>query len=216
MAKEASVRFFSVVGLASALAFAAAAAGGTPVPDAHDRAAAHALAAKVVELQGLTTASKGADDRITKSLKGCKALGKTPAQSFAVVFAMLPVLLIDIVNELRPQILDLRATIDRLHPHASLFRRWLAAERVGIVEILAFDNHGKKIDYCAAAKVLLAKKPSDAQVKAVLGIPLSRLQRLSTSGSSKAQKTVSALNPAMRRFLIAAGVRRSIAVQLTK
>jgi hypothetical protein len=195
---------------------AAAAAGATPTPDAHDRALAHRLAAKVVELQKVTSASKGSDDKITNSLKGCKGLAKTPGESFAVVFAMLPVLLIDAVNQLRPLLLDVRGTVAAMHPHASLFRRWLAGERADIDQILAFDNHGKKIDYCAAAKVMLAKNPTDAQVQAVLGVPLSRIKALFSATSSNGSATVTKLNPQMRTFLIAAGVRRSVAIELTK
>jgi hypothetical protein len=214
--KGARVRRFLIVVVAVGLVGVSAAAAASPAPDAHDRAVAQQLAAKVVELQKLVTASKGSDDRITKALRGCKGLGKTPGESFGVVFAMLPVLLIDVVNELRPQLLDLRATIGPMHPHALLFRRWLAAERANIDQILAFDNHGKKIDYCAAAKVMLAKNPSDAQVEAVLGVPPSRIKALFAGASSQASATVSKLNSKMRTFLIAAGVPRKVAVQLTK
>lgn len=209
------MRRFLLVAVAVGLV-AASAAAATPTPDAHDRALARQLAAKAVELQKLATVSQGGDDRITKALRGCKGLGTSPAESFGVVFAMLPVLLIEVVNEVRPQLLDVRATIGAMHPHATLFRRWLAAELASVDQILAFDNHGKKIDYCAAAKVMLAKNPSDAQVQAVLGIPRSRIKALFSGGSSQASATVSKLNPAMRTFLIAAGVRRSVAVQLTK
>jgi len=210
------VRRFLVVVVAVGLVAVSAAAAATPTPDAHDRALARQLAAKAVELQKLATVSQGGDDRITKALRGCKGLGTSPAEGFGVVFAMLPVLLVEVVNEVRPQLLDVRATIGAMHPHAKLFRRWLAAELAGVDQILTFDNHGKKIDYCAAAKVMLAKNPSDAQVQAVLGIPLSRIKALFSGGSSQATATVSKLNPAMRTFLIAAGVRRSVAVQLTK
>ncbi len=208
------LRFLMVVLLVVLVAVSTAAAA-TPAPDAHDRAVARQLAAKVVELQKLTTASKGGDDRITKALQGCKALGKTPADSFDVVFAMLPVLLIEVVNEIRPQLLDLRTAIAAMHPHAPLFRRWLTGERMNLDQILTFDNHGKKIDYCAAAKVMLAKNASNAQVQAVLGVSLSRIKELFSGRSSQASTTVSKLNPRMRAFLIAAGVRRSVAVQLT-
>jgi hypothetical protein len=209
-------RFLMMVLVLVMLSATAPAGAATPVPDSHDRAVARKLAAKVVELQKLGAASQGGDDRITKALKGCKGLAKTPADSFGVVFAMLPVLLIDVVNQMRPLLLDVRATIGSLHPHASLFRRWLAGEAASIDQILAFDNHGKKIDYCAAAKVMLAKNPTDAQVRAVLGVPLSRIKELFSGTSSQASATVEKLNPKMRSFLIAAGVRRSIAVELTK
>jgi len=208
-------RFLLVVVVVGLMSVSVAAAA-TPAPDAHDRAVAQQLAAKVVELEKLTTASKGGDDRITKALKGCKALGKTPAQSFGVVFAMLPVLLIDVVNEIRPLLLDVRVTIGSMHPHALLFRRWLDGEKASLDQILSFDNHGKKIDYCAAVKVMLAKNATDAQVQAVIGVPLSRIKALFSAKSSQASATVTKLNPKMRSFLIAAGVRRSVAVQLTK
>lgn len=209
--RRRAVTIVMVLGLVAVSAAAAA----TPKPDAHDRAVARQLAAKVEQLQKLSSASKAADDRITKSLEGCKGLGKTPAESFGVVFAMLPVMLIDMVNELRPLMLDLRATLGTMRPHATLFRRWLDGQRTGIDQIIALDNGGKKIDYCAAAKVLLAKNATDAQVEAVLGVRPSAIKALFTSGLAQSS-TVTKLNPRMRAFLIAAGVRRSIAVQLTK
>jgi len=198
------------------LTAASVAAAATPTPDAHDRALAQQLAAKVVAIQKVASASEGSDDKITNALKDCKGLAKTPADGFAVVFAMLPVLLIDLVNQMRPLLLDVRSTIGAMHPHAALFQRWLAGERAEIDQILAFDNHGKKIDYCAAAKVMLAKKATDAQVQAVLGMPLSRIKALFSTTASPTGATLTKLNPQMRMFLIAAGVRRSVAVQLTK
>ena len=199
-----------------ALVAASVAAATTPKPDAHDRALAQQLAAKVESLKKLTATSNSGDDRITNELKGCKTLGKTPADSFAVFFAMLPVLLIDLVNEIRPILIDIRDTIAGMHPHNAVFRRWLAAERAGVDQTLTFDNHGKKIDYCAAAKVMLAKNPSDAQIRAVLGIDPAKIKSLFSGATTQASETVKKLNPQMRAFLIAAGVRRSVAVQLTK
>ena len=204
-----------IVGVLVGIMGASVAAAATPTPDAHDRALAQQLAAKVVVFQKLATVSKGSDDKITGALKECKSLVKTPGERFAVVFAMLPVLLIDVVNQLRPLLLDVRATIGAMQPHAVLFRRWLTGQRAEVDQILAFDNHGRKIDYCAAAKVLLAKNVTDAQVQAVLGVPLSRIKAL-FSASPPASSTATKLNLQMRRFLIAAGVRRSVAVQLTK
>jgi hypothetical protein len=208
-------RALIVVALLALLA-ASFAAASTPKPDAHDRALAQQLAAKVASLRKLTSTTNSGDDRITKELKGCKALGKTPADSFAVFFAMLPVLLIDLVNEIRPILLDIRNTLAGMHPHDAVFRRWLAAEGAGVGQILSFDNHGKKIDYCAAARVMLAKNPSDAQIRAVLGVDPAKIKSLFSGGSTQASETVKKLNPQMRVFFIAAGVRRSVAIQLTK
>ena len=201
-----------------ALATAAVASAAAPSPDAHDRALAKQLAAQVAALSKLSSVTDKSDDRLNTELKGCKGLGKTPGQSFAVVFAMLPVLLVEGVNQIRPQLLQVRDTIAPMRPHSDLFRRWLAAEQVGLDEILAFDNHGKKIDYCAAAKVMLAKSPKDSDVRAVLGVSLTQIKSLfsSTSTASKASATVKKLNPQMRAFLLAAGVPRSVAVKLTK
>lgn len=203
---------------AVAVAAAAAAFAAAPAPDAHDRALAQRLAAEVTSLAKLGAVTGNGDDRITKELKGCKGLAKDPRDGFAVVFAMLPVLLIDGVNQLRPQLLQTRDTIAPMRPHSALFRRWLAAELAGLQQILALDNHGKKIDYCAAAKVMLVKNATDSDVRAVLGVSLVQLKQFfsSSSPSSKASATVSKLNPKMRAFLLAAGVRRSVALRLTK
>jgi hypothetical protein len=192
------------------------ATAATPKPDAHDRAAAQRLAAEVAALQKLATAASGSDDTITKALAGCKGIGKTPGESFAVVFAMLPVLLIDVVNEIRPLLLRARASIASLDPHSPLFKQWLSAQQVNLDLILSLDNHGKKIDYCAAAKTMLAKNPSDAQVTAVLGVSLARIKALFSKRSARAGQTVKELNPEMRVFLIAAGVPRSVASKLTR
>ena len=43
------------------------------------------------------------------SLAGSGIESIAPGDSFAVVFAMLPVLLIDVVNQLRPLLLEVRA-----------------------------------------------------------------------------------------------------------
>jgi hypothetical protein len=174
------------------------------------------LAAEVVAIRELTTAADKGDDRISKELQGCKALGKTPGESFAVIFAMLPVLLIDLVNEIRPQLVRARSSVTALDPHAPLFRRWLGGLRTNLDLILSLDNHGKRIDYCAAATTLLAKSSSDAQVRAVLGVSPARIRALFSKQSAQAGTTVKKLNPQMRAFLIAAGVPRGVAVQLTK
>ena len=215
-AGAAGRRLLSVVVVLAALAVVSAAPAAAPTPDAHDRALAQRLAAEVSSLTKLGATSNGVDNRITKDLKGCTGLGKTPGDSFAVVFAMLPVVLIDAVNQFRPEFLQVRATIAPMRPHATLFRRWLAGELAGLDQILAFDNHGKKIDFCAAAKVMLAKSPKDADVRAVLGLSLARIQSLFSGPSAAASAAVTKLNPPMRAFLLAAGVRRSVAVQLTK
>jgi hypothetical protein len=213
---RALVKLLVLVIVVFCLGGTAGAAAAPSKPDAHDRAIAQRLAAEVIALRKLATAADGGDERITKALEGCTGLGKTPGESFAVVFAMLPVLLIDVVNEIRPLLLRARTSIDALDPHAALFKRWLAALRVNLDLMLALDNPGKKIDYCAAAKTLLAKNATDAQITAVLGVSQARIKALFSKQAAQAGSTVKKLNPQMRVFLIAAGVPRGIAVQLTK
>jgi hypothetical protein len=201
-----------------ALAAAAAASAAAPAPDAHDRALAKQLGTQVAALSKLYAVTDHSDARLNAELKGCKGLGKTPGQSFAVVFSMLPVLLVEGVNQLRPQLLQLRKTIAPMRPDWGIFRRWLAAQQEGLDAMLALDNHGKKIDYCAAAKVMLAKNAKDADVRAVLGVSLAQIGSLfsTTSPAAKAGAVVKKLNPQVRAFLLAAGVPRGVAVKLTK
>jgi hypothetical protein len=63
---------------------------------------------------------------------------------------------------------------------------------------------------------MLAKNASDADVQRVLGVSSTQIKKLFSGSSSQASATVEKLNPQMRAFLIAGGVRRSVAVQLTK
>ena len=57
-----------------------------------------------------------------------------------------------------------------MHPHSALFRKWTAAEGQDLALILKFDNHGKKIDLCHAATVMLDKKTTAADIRRVIGI----------------------------------------------
>ena len=192
----------------------AVAVATTPRPDAHDRVLVSQLGAKAATLQAVASTTSG-DNQLQKTLESCAFLKKNPKQEFAAVFALLPVLLIDVVNQYKPQLTDLRDTLGKMRPHALLFRQWLTAEGQSLSLILRFDNHGKKIDICRAATVLLDKKSTSRDVRNVLGIDPALIATLFQSGSTKASATLKRLNPQMRSFFIAAGLAPKTATALT-
>jgi hypothetical protein len=195
------------------LVLAGAASAATPRPDAHDRALAAQLAAKVAALRAIS--QKTSEDPLeSAALKRCPAMKKDPAQAFAAVFALVPVLLIDTVNQYRPQLSSLRDSLARMDPDAPVFARYLALVRESLGIILRFDNHGKKIDYCQALTVLLDKKATPAQVEAVLGVDPSRLSSLSGGRARAVSKSLEKLEPAMRAFFVAAGLPPKTAATL--
>ena len=208
------MRFISSVVLVLVLALGAASAGqaAAPKPDAHDRALVKRLGATVAAFQ--TIASKTRDDNgLQKTLNNCPAIKQDPSQAFAAIFAILPALLVDVVNQFRPLVVGVQGTLSGMHPHSGLFRSWLAAEQQVFSLILRFDNHGKKIDYCEVVAVMLDKKATAKDVRGVLGIDPATV---STLFNSKASANVQRLNPPMRTFLIAAGMSRKQAAALTK
>jgi hypothetical protein len=186
-------------------------AAKAPTPDAHDRAVAARLAAQLVTFQKLTASAKDSTD-LQKSLQKCPAVGKSPSKVFAAAFSLFPALLIEIVNEYGPQLRDLRTTLGSLHPDAPLFKQWLKAEQDDLSLILQFDNHGKKIDLCRAATVMLDKKSTADDVQKVLGINPAIIAQVFTSPVSS---TLSKIGPKMRAFLISAGVSARNAKTLT-
>ena len=101
-------------------------------------------------------------------------------------------------------------------PDSTLFRSWVGAEQKNLELILAFDNHGAKIDLCRAATVMLDKSSTADDVQKVLGIDPSLIARLFSSGSSAAGASLTRLNPRMRTFFVAAGLSRKDAAILTK
>ncbi len=180
-------------------------------PDSHDRALAAVLDARVRTFQKIAAQTKS-DSGVQKSLDKCAFIKKNPKQAFAALFALIPVLLIGVVNEDGPQLTALRNTLAGMHPDSPLFSQWLTAEASDLSLILQFDNHGKKVDTCAAASVLLAKNTTAADVKRVLGIEPTLIAKLFTSpGAASLEK----LNPKVRPFLIAAGVPRKDVSTLT-
>lgn len=205
----------ALVVAAAALAAAATAGAATPRPDAHDRALVSQLGGKVATFQAVATQTNGGNELKT-ALAKCPLLKKDPAQAFAAVFALLPALLIDVVNQYRPQLTDVRDTLARMHPNSPLFRQWLAAEVQVLGLTLEFDNHGKKIDLCRAATVMLDKKSSAQDVKNALGVAPAVIAKLFQGGSSAASATLKRLNPQMRAFFVAAGLSPKVAAALTK
>lgn len=196
--------------LAVALAVSAAStARAAASPDAHDRALAATLIAKAKTFQKLGGAtSQGA----SSSLEHCPAFKKDPQKALSAFFLLIPVFLAEVVHDYGPQISDLRDSLDGMHPDSPLFRSWLTAESGSLSLLLQFDNHGKKVDLCEAANVLLAKTPSDADVYRVTGLHLATIGRLF---SSKASASLQKLNPQMQKFFVAAGLSAADAKTLT-
>jgi hypothetical protein len=200
-----TVRLLVVVLAAGVLV---APAGAVRAPDAHDRALMSRLEAKVQEYEALGPSSNVTDSTVAQ----CAFVKKDPAKGFAAAFAVLPVDVIELVTRFRGPFRDIQRTLLSVDPHDGLFRRWVAAERAEVALLLSFDNGGKTIDVCHAARLLMEKHPPPAEVREVLGINPSLVpllfRRTSTSPLSK-------LNPAMRAFFIAGGVSKKHAEALT-
>jgi hypothetical protein len=192
----------------TALALAAAAAAVTARPDAHDRALAAALNAKVTTFRNIAAGTQNGGN----SLQKCAQFKNDPQQALGAVFVLIPVFLTEIVNDYGNEIRDLRETVVGMHPHSPLFRRWLSAQGQAFSLLLQFDNHGKKVDLCRAAAVLLNKSSTDADIYRVTGIHTALIGRLF---GSTASQTVNTLNPKMRTFFVAAGLKPADAKILT-
>ena len=201
--------------LAVAAALAALTAGAAfaaaPRPDAHDRALARALDARVKTFREVAAKTDNSD--LKQSLNNCPVIKKDPRQAFAALFALLPALLVELVNDYGTEMRGLQDTLVGMHPHSTLFRKWAAAEASNFGLILQFDNHGQKIDLCEAATVMLDKKSTAADVHRVLGIDPSLIAKLFTSGSPSSAATK--LDPQMEKFFVAAGLSAKDAKTLT-
>jgi hypothetical protein len=171
-----------------ALAVAVPALAATSKPDAHDRALALQLNQKVSTFRAIAGHIGGADTSLNK----CAYLKRHPKQAFAAAFALVPALLADVVNAYKPEIVSLQGTIAGMHPDSPLFAQWLTAVGGDFKLILSFDNHGKKIDLCRAAVVMLDKI-------------------FTNPSASKLSK----LNPKMEPFFVQAGLSAKDAKTLT-
>ena len=181
-----------------------------PKPDAHDKALSVALDAKVQTFRAI--AKKLNASSKAESLNDCPLFKKDSGQAFAALFALVPALFVQLVNDFRPQLHELRDTVDGMHPDSPLFREWTTAQGKSFALILSFDNHGKKVDFCQAATVMLDKKSSAADIHRVLGIdPLV----IATLFQSPVSATLDKLDPKMRTFFLAAGLSRADAKSLT-
>jgi hypothetical protein len=203
---DVTVRAFLVVLAFGAVAASAAAAR---VPDSHDRVLIAQLEAKVQAYEGLGSSSSGADSAV----KRCAFVKNDPAKAFSAAFALLPVEVIQAVTKWRGPFRDIQHTLVSMRPHDDLFRRWVVAERSEVAFLLRFDNGGKTIDVCKAAQLLMEKRPSPTEIRAVLGIDPSLVGTAFVRATAKSP--LSKLNPPMRAFFIAGGVSKKHAVALT-
>jgi hypothetical protein len=191
-----------------ALSGTAAAAVG---PDAHDRALVKQLGDKIAALKSVV--SKQSDTN--NLLDNCPAFKKNPSQAFAAAFVLLPAVLVDAVNRYKPQLQDVRSTLAGMHADSPLFRQWLTAEAQSIDLILQFDNHGKTIDYCKAAQVMLSKKSTPTDIKNVLGIDPALIAKLFQGAAQGPGTLLTKLKPQMRAFFVAGGLTPKQAQELT-
>ncbi|HZO96244.1 MAG TPA: hypothetical protein VFB42_02620 [Gaiellaceae bacterium] len=201
----------------AAIALAAVGAAGvagaaSSAPSAHDRALARQVDAMAATFAGLSSRS----DDLDKTLAKCSfAKGKDPSQALAATVALLPALLIEAVNDFKPQLVSARRLLASMHPDSKLFARWLDAEAKSVAFLLRFDNGGKPVDLCKAAQVLLAKDSTPAEIREVLGIDPTAIAKAFTGSASSAGDTVTRLNPRMRTFFVRAGLSKKHAAALT-
>jgi hypothetical protein len=208
MSRPAATAAAIVLALAAATTVGAAAAK----PDAHDRALAAELNAKVTTF-GAIVGQTGENSLIKGELKNCAPFKtKDPAKAFAAAFALLPALMVRLVDDYKPQITDLVHTVEAMHPDSPLFRKWAAALGKSYSLVLEFDNHGGKIDLCHATTVILDKTSTAADYQRALGVDPVLVARLFQSTASQ---TVTTLDPEMRSFFVAAGLSAEHAKALT-
>jgi hypothetical protein len=197
--------------LLAALVLAGAASAATLQPDSHDRMLVQQLAAKVASFKSVAATENDKSDILNR----CSAFKNDPAQAFAAAFVLLPALIVDIVNKYKPQLQDVRDTLAAMHPDSMLFEQWLHAESQSFDLLLQFDNHGKKIDYCKAAQVMLSKHATAADIRDVLGLDPALVAKLFGSGAQDASAALKRLNPEMRKFFVAGGLTLRQATALT-
>ena len=196
--------------LPAAAAAAALLVSSGNAPDAHDRALAARLNTGVATLRKLAKPGAGA---INLKPKNCAALRNgTAGERFAAAIIVTPILVGEVVHHYKPQLVAVQQTIESIHPDSPLFTRWIAALKESFAQTLQFDTRGKKIDLCKAASVMLDKRSTPADWRRTVGFGPELVAR---AFNSKAQATLTALDPKMRAFLIAAGLSRQDAKTLT-
>jgi hypothetical protein len=200
--------------LVTALGVAGAAEAAAAKPDAHDRALALQLNHRVTVFRAIAAKANGGDTQ--SSLDNCAVIKKDPSKAFAAAIAILPAMLVQLVNEAKPELTQVHDMLAGMHPDSKLFRNWVGAERSNLEVILSFDNHGAKIDLCQAATVMLSKSSTADDVHRVLGIDPALIAKLFSGGSSSGSADLTRLNPQMRKFFVAAGLSPKDASTLTK
>jgi hypothetical protein len=195
-----------------AAAVLAPAAAGASSPDTHDRALMAQLEAKVAQYEALGSNSSADIDAL---MSKCDLVKKNPSQALKVMFAFLPIAVIELVQRYRGPFEDIRQTLASMHPDSPLFRRWVAAELREVQFLLQFGNGGKKIDPCNAVHVILSAHSTPAQIRSALGIEPTLLARLIARSTTGHEADLKRLDPPMRKFFLAGGVSRKHAVALT-
>jgi hypothetical protein len=194
------------------LAFAATTAtAAAPKPDSHDSALARQLAAKVETFRAIA----GSGAKSNSSLDKCAYLKNHPKDAFAALFALLPAILVVVVNEYKPQLVDLQTTVAGMHADSPVFQQWLTGESRSLSLILEFDNHGKKVNLCQVATVMLAKTTSPGELQKVLGIDPLLIANLFSKSATAESEQIEKLNPIMQTFFVAAGVSKKDAATMT-
>jgi hypothetical protein len=180
-------------------------------PDAHDRALVKRLSARVTAFRSIAATTNGSSDVLSR----CTAFKGDPAKAFAASIAILPAVLIDVVNRFKPELQGMRTQLEAMHADSPLFESWLTAAGGTFDVILRFDNHGKTIDYCKVAQVMLSKTSSRADLQAVLGIDPALVASLFKSDPQGPSAVLTRLRPRMKAFFVAAGLTPKQAAALT-
>jgi len=208
-----------VAALASAEAVQAAA------PDAHDRALAAALDARVATFRAFDTASFGASE--SKALHSCVplekgllkdkgSLGKAFSGILTAALDLALPLTIDLADRYESELSSLRVALTAMHPDSTLFGQWRTAELRSLNLFLGFANHAQLVDPCSAATYMqgLAKISKAGMAAALVdfqskvGISLAQFQRLAPSfySNSDPATALSSLAQRMGAFFVAAGL----------
>ncbi len=189
------------------------AAPAGPAPEVHDRALVALLAAKVQTFREVALHTNASSE---PGLAGCTYLRTHPDAAFGPAIAVLPALLIELVDRFRPELVSLDATLASLHPDASLLRQWAAAEHPALAQMLLFDNHGKPLNLCSVVTVLRQNTLNAEQVEQVLGISATRVTPLFSTANQRQSKVLAALDTRMRAFFVSAGLSAAETATLTQ
>ena len=183
-------------------------------PDAHDRAL-------VAELVGAyASAGSAAQQRlrgfgnatIMKKLSSCPgSKSKLKKDPLAVVFGLLPAMLIDVIHQVTPELSAYERRLSGLRPDSPVFKSWLTLSQQQMQALLALGRASSGVDYCKAATALLDK--SQSGYLAALGLSpdeASKLRALNQGTGSAAKKVRSSF----RAFLLGDGLKPKLATAI--